>query len=111
MTKDEFRTLHKDLRISVPKTPEMNHLPSATDPTQDIPVRMIQVNSLGEPMNVRQTKGVYSNLKPESFTSIEKRNNDKFDVLNELQNTVRDMSKKVTINPKKQKQNESKENN
>lgn len=110
MNQKQFRYLHSNLVINVPKTLEVNSLPSATDPTQDIPVKMIEVTAAGIPINVRETKGVFSNLHAEQFTAIERRHNDKFDVLGELQESVKKVEgKNVTTNfvkPKKQKQNE-----
>lgn len=88
MNQKQFRILHSRLSINVPKTLEVNSLPSDTDPTQDIPVKMIEVTASGIPINVRETKGVFSNLHAEQFTAIERRNNDKFDVLGDLQESI-----------------------
>lgn len=88
MRKSEFIQLHKELRISIKRTFEYNPIPSDTDPTQDIPVKMIEVSAMGVPLNVKERKAVFSNLLADNLTSIEKRNNDKFDVLSELQNTA-----------------------
>lgn len=106
MKKSEFLKLHMDLSIKVEKTREVNPEPSATDPTQDIPVRMIEVTAMGVPTNVKQFKEVFSNVKAENFTTIEKRFNDVFDQLGELQSAVGKFRKKdITTNfvqPKKQ---------
>lgn len=111
MNKEQFKLLHKNINMQFSRTREYNPLPSATDPTQDVPIRMIEVNSLGEPMNVKQTKGIFSNLKPENFTAIERRNTDKFDALNELQQSAHEISSvkdiKSNYKPiKKQKKHE-----
>ena len=103
----QFKQLHKNLRVFVPKTTEINPLPSATDPTQDIPIRMIEVNAMGVPLNVKERKTVMNGLKVEDMTTIEKRNNDKFDNLGELQELSSKVARKgVTtnfLNTKKQK--------
>lgn len=110
MNIEQFKQLHKNLKICVSKTIEHNPLPSATDPTQDIPIRMIEVNAMGVPLNVKEHKPVMNNLKVEQMTSIEKRNNDAFDNLGELQDLSAKVAQKgVTTNfikPKKQKKHE-----
>ena len=94
MKKSDFITLHANLRIMLPKTFEVNLLDSDTDPTQDIPIKAIQLGANGLPLNVRDYKGIFSNVRIEDFTSIEKRNNDQFDNLGELES----LSKKVSKN-------------
>lgn len=94
MKKSDFIRLHMDLKINLPKTIESNPLKSCTDPTQDIPISMIEVTAMGIPTNVKQLKGVFSNLKVENLSTIEQRNNDKFDMLGELQQTAAQVSKK-----------------
>ena len=88
MTISEFRTLHKDLRVQTKKHQFKNNLASATDPTQDIPVRMIQMTANGIPLNVKQRALKFNNLKAENLSSIERRNNDTFDVFGELQQSA-----------------------
>lgn len=115
MKKEDFIKLHLNLKVCIDKSIIVNPLPSATDPTQDIPVRNIEVSALGVPLNVKEVKGVFSNLKIEQFTTIEKRNNDKFDVVAELQSSATSLQGKgVTTNykiPKKQKSHETEKNN
>lgn len=94
MKKSDFIALHLNLRVQIEKSKEFNPLPSDTDPTQDIPIKMIEVTALGVPVNVKQYKEVYSNIKAENFTSIEKRNCDVFDQLGELQNSVSKLQRK-----------------
>lgn len=110
MKKSDFIRLHMDLTISLPKTKECNPLKSATDPTQDIPLRMVEMSAMGIPTNVKELKAIFNNIKAENFTSIERRFNDKFDQLGELQEASRQVSKKgVTTNyklSKKQKKHE-----
>lgn len=89
MNIEEFKTLHKNLCVRIPKTPESNSMPSDTDPTQDIPLRMVEVNALGAPVNVKERKVSYNNLKAENLSTIEKRNNDAFDQLGELQDLTK----------------------
>ena len=54
MKKSDFIRLHMDLKINLPKTIESNPLKSCTDPTQDIPISMIEVTAMGIPTNVKQ---------------------------------------------------------
>lgn len=112
MNKAQFLKLHMDLSIRIEKSREINSEPSATDPTQDIPIRMIEVTSMGVPINVKQYQAVYSNIKAENLSTIERRNCDKFDQLGELQDSVRKLQKKdITTNfvkpEKKQKKHEN----
>lgn len=85
MTIEQFETLHKNLKVNVPKSIEINRLDSATDPTQDIPIKNIELAANGEPINVRKRDIPFSNVKVENFTSIEHRHTDSFDQLGELQ--------------------------
>lgn len=94
MKKSEFIVLHANLRIKLPTRFEVNLLDSDTDPTQDIPIKAIQLNANGMPLNVRNYNGIFSGVRIEDFTSIEKRNNDQFDNLGELQNLSQKVSKK-----------------
>ena len=109
MTRKQFIELHSQLSISIEKTIENNPIESATDPTQDIPVRNIECTAQGIPTNVKELRRAFSNIKVENFTTIEKRHNDQFDQLGELQESVSQFKgKDVTTNfvkPKKQKQN------
>lgn len=112
MTKSDFIKLHLNLRIQISKTAESNPLDSDTDPTQDIPIKMIEVTSMGVPINVKERQAVFSNIKAENFTTIEKRFNDQFDQLGELQSSVAQLqNKNIQTNyvkpSKKQKQHES----
>lgn len=112
MKKSDFIKLHLDLRIQIKKTAESNPLDSDTDPTQDIPIKMIEVTSMGVPINVKESQAVFSNIKAENFTTIEKRFNDQFDQLGELQLSVSQLqNKNIQTNyvkpSKKQKQHES----
>lgn len=93
MTLENYKKMRKLLSISLPKTIEFNPLPSDTDPTQDIPVKMIEVTAAGIPVNVKTTHGVFSNVKCENLTSIERRNNDKFDNVIELQRSIERVSR------------------
>ena len=111
MTKSDFIKLHLNLRIQINKTSEYNPLDSDTDPTQDIPITMIEVTSMGVPTNVKERQAVFSNIKAENFTTIEKRFNDQFDQLGELQSSVSQLqNKNITTNyvkpSKKQKKHE-----
>ena len=99
MTKQQFIDLHLHLHIHLPKTIEVIPIDSATDPTQDIPIRAIQFAANGVPLNVKEYKKVFSNIKVEQFTSIEKRNCDKFDNYGELQKEISKVTHKgVTTN-------------
>lgn len=112
MKKSDFIKLHFNLRIQIKKTVEFNPLDSDTDPTQDIPIKMIEVTSMGVPVNVKERQAVFSNIKAENFTTIEKRFNDQFDQLGELQSSVAQLqNKNIKTNyvkpSKKQKTHES----
>lgn len=107
----KFKELHLNLHVDAPRTVEQNFLPSATDPTQDIPVKAIQLAANGSPLNVKELALVMSNVKIENMTSIERRHTDVFDKVAELQNEISKVAQKgVTTNftkpTKKQKQNE-----
>jgi len=95
MTIEQFKTLHRNIRHCFPRTDEVNNLPSETDPTQDIPIRNIELTAAGIPINVKDLKGKMpmSGVPIEQLTSIEKRNNDKFDVLGELQESAKTISR------------------
>lgn len=116
MTIAMFNKLHLHLQVHIPNEPEKNSLPSATDPTQDIPVKIIQFAANGQPLNVKEHTGVYSNLQvfvdgEENLTAIERQYTDKFDVLGEYQkeiSKVRSFIKdnKQNVQPKKDEKNE-----
>ena len=112
MTIEQFKILHRNIRHCFPRTDEINNLPSVTDPTQDIPIRNIELTAAGIPINVKDLKGKMpmSGVPVESFTTIEKRNNDKFDVLGELQESAKLISRsgvQTNYKPiKKQKKHE-----
>lgn len=111
MTIEQFKTLHKELKVNVPKTIEINRLDSATDPTQDIPIKNIELAANGEPINVRNRNIPFNNIKVENFTSIERRHTDSFDQLGELQSLAHSVAQPgVTsdfINEQIQKKHES----
>lgn len=107
----KFKELHLNLHVNCPRTIEQNFLPSATDPTQDIPVKAIELAANGAPLNVSTLSQIMSNVKIENMTSIERRHVDDFDRVAELQNEISKVAQKgVTTNftkpTKKQKQNE-----
>lgn len=89
MTIAQFRILQHRLSIQLQKHKDWNPLPSDTDPTQDIPVKSIQLAANGEPINVKRSNGVFNGIPADKLSSVEKRNNDKFDQLGELQNLAR----------------------
>lgn len=93
MTKKQFIELHLNLKVNVPKTLEKNPFPSETDPTQDIPIKAIQITASGIPINVKQYDSVMSGVKVEQFTTLEKRNYDIFDNVGELQSISKNMNK------------------
>ena len=112
MKKNDFIKLHMELKIHIDKTREFNNEPSATDPTQDVPVRMIEITAMGVPTNVKEHKAVFSNIKAENFTSIEKRHMDVFDQFGELQNSIGELKQKnVTTNYVKPKKQQKKHEN
>lgn len=76
---------HKQGMLCIPKFHPVNSVPSFTDPTQDIPIKRLQMAANGLPINVRQLNAVYSNSGVEKLTSIDRRNHDAFDALGELQ--------------------------
>lgn len=105
MRLSEYRSLHKNLNVVICKHFETNNVPSATDPTQDIPVRMIQMTASGVPLNVKQRDLKFNNLKIENLTTIEKRNNDVFDCVGELQENASKFNRKGISITKQIKQN------
>lgn len=109
MNQKQFRELHLKGRIYVNVYREVNNLPSATDPTQDVPVRNIQFMANGDPINVIKRNLAYNGLNPDQLSTIEKRHTDPFDVLGELQARERglavDIAKYKQL--KKQKENEN----
>ena len=92
--KSDFIKLHMDLIIHLPKVVEINLLDSATDPTQDIPVKMIQMTASGIPINVKKLDMPMTGVRIEDFTAMEKRNMDIFDALGEYQGLVGKVSQK-----------------
>lgn len=108
MKKSDFIKLHMSLSINLPKSIENNPIPSATDPTQDIPIRMIEVSAAGVPLNVREVKCSYNGITADKLSSIDSRNCDVFDQLREYQNLTKRVARPgVSItNPKNPKKNE-----
>lgn len=100
MTYKQQRVLHSDGRISIPRTCYANPIPSDTDPTQDVPIKNIQLGLNGEPLNVRKLS--MSNGVPiDALSAIDRRNMDKFDVLGELQANQRSVSNIINQQNKK----------
>lgn len=110
MTIKQFNELHLNLKVRVIIPRELNKVDSATDPTQDIPIRNIEVTATGQPINVKEGKKVLSGVSIENMTTIEKRHTDKFDIIGDFQDSVSKVSRKgVTTNfkqTKKQKNHE-----
>lgn len=103
MTREQFFTAHSRSVIFMGKFYEPNCLPSATDPTQDIPVGQINLGVDGEPLNVRRQSMDFANIPINQMTNIDRRNCDKFDILGEqmeLQQSVRNTIKKSRKNEK-----------
>lgn len=109
MNRAQFDELHSRGKVFVKKTIEYNPLPSATDPTQDVPLRMVEVNSLGQTVNVKTHNAVFSNVPADQLSSIERRHTDRFDALGELQSISSDVSSrgivKTDYKPIKNKKN------
>lgn len=89
MTQKEFREEHRSLQFKRRENYFSNPLPSATDPTQDVPVCKIDLSPMGVPLNVRPRNFPYSNQGVESLQTIDRRNNDAFDAVGELQSLER----------------------
>lgn len=85
MNINTFRKLHLTHFFDNKHYYESNPLPSATDPTQDIPVKNIQLLASGEPLNVRKLPLAYTCAPVEKLTAADRRNNDVFDAVGELQ--------------------------
>ena len=90
MTIDEFRIAHKVQKFIGKRFFEFNGAPSQTDPTQDIPVKRLQLAANGVPINVRQhnmsfTEPIFNNGKKIDIPSYRQKNRDNFDVVSDLQ--------------------------
>lgn len=73
-------------------------VPSSTDPTQDVPVSAIYKGLLnGRPINVCEHPSVYNNLHADELSSLEKRNNDMFDIHREAKSIGKKFSKVAKI--------------
>lgn len=102
MTRNQFHQMHIVSAFPLGKFFEKNDLPSFTDPTQDIPVSQIQLLPNGEPLNVKKKGLQYSNIPIDKMTALDKRLNDKFDILGDLQT----LENKTTKTIKQFKKNE-----
>lgn len=92
-----FMSLHRKGKLFLPREQFKNPLPSSTDPTQDIPIKKLQMAANGIPVNVSMRKDLYyTNRGTETLCTIDSRNNDKFDVAGELQ--AREQNVNKTIN-------------
>lgn len=94
MTREQLKKLQKEGIIYIKPTIIVNVLPSATDPTQDIPISRLQMAANGLPINVRCNKVYFTNEGVESLCATDRRNMDKFDVYGELQGIERNINKK-----------------
>lgn len=92
----EYRALRRAQRRANLHYFESNPLPSATDPTQDIPVKNIQLLANGEPLNVKRLPLQYTNFPSEKLTAADRRNNDHFDAVGELQALEREGAKSTS---------------
>lgn len=108
MTLLEYRTMQKTMQSPVMIHFDRNELPSATDPTQDVPVSAIQFGLNDVPLNVQVNKRLAYNNRPiEQMSSIDRRNNDAFDSVGELRAIERANAGKKVINYKKSQTNEN----
>lgn len=99
MNLSDFRKLHFDGKIILPRGYENNPLPSNTDPTQDVPIENVQLAANGIPINVSLRKDlVMTNSPIEKMTAIDRRYMDKFDVVGELQAAERRVKNYKPIN-------------
>lgn len=85
MTYENYRLLHRKGKVFCPRSIEFNILPSATDPTQDMPMSQVELLANGMPVNVNVVNLPMTGVKIEEMTSIDRRLRDKFDVFGEFQ--------------------------
>lgn len=95
MTISEIRTAQKIGAFVRSRFIERNDLPSCTDPTQDIPVKRLQLAANGVPVNVRDLHLPFTCLPASALTAADRRNFDKFDALGELQSLERGAATKI----------------
>lgn len=107
MNRQQFHAAHNCSIFPMGKFFENNPLPSCTDPTQDCPVSQIHLSASGEPLNVRKNGMQYANLPIDQMTALDRRNNDKFDILGEQMS----LQEKVRNTIKFSKKNENQKNN
>lgn len=105
MNREQFRTLNKRGNLSIPRTKENNSLPSDTDPTQNCPIaKVYNAMVTGKPIDIKEHKVAFNNLHADQFTSIERRNNDAFDVYAEMRRTKGNVDARVAKIDARQKQ-------
>lgn len=104
----QYRTMQITLQSPIIKHYDKNDIPSATDPTQDVPVSAIQFGLNDVPLNVQVNKRLAYNNRPiEHMSSIDRRYNDTFDALGELRSLENSHAGKKEINYKKSQKNEN----
>lgn len=107
MNQVQYRAMQKSLISPILLHFDTNNIPSATDPTQDVPVSAIQFGLNDVPLNVNINKHLAFNNRPiEQMSSIDRRNFDAFDAVGELRALERSNASKNDINYKKSQKNE-----
>lgn len=104
----QYRVMQKTMQSPIIKHFDTNDIPSATDPTLDVPVSAIQFGINDVPLNVNVNKRLAYNNRPiEQMLSIDRRNTDPFDAVGELRALERSHAGKKVINYKKSQKNEN----
>ena len=95
MTIAELRTAQKLCAFARSRFIEKNPLPSCADPTQDIPIKRLQLAANGDPINVRRLNLPFTCAPVSSLTAVDRRNFDKFDAFGVLQSLERSAAKHI----------------
>lgn len=109
MTRTQFRELSRQGRSFIPRSVFSVSVPSATDPTQDVPVsRVFSAMTTGVPLDIHQNPMSFNALHAEDLSSLEKKNNDSFDVFAESRNVQKGLDKQIKniVKSQNSKQNE-----
>lgn len=109
MTRTQFRELSRQGRSFLPRSIFHSSVPSATDPTQDVPVsKVYNAMTTGIPLDIGQNPMSFNALHAEDLSSLEKKNNDSFDVFAESRKVQKGLDKQIKqiVVSQKSKQNE-----
>lgn len=109
MTRTQFRELSRLGRMFLPKSVFPNDINSDTDPTQDVPVSQVYNAMItGQTLDIGKNNMSFNNLRSEDLSSLEKKNNDSFDVFAESRSVQKGIDKQIkqVVKSQKQKENE-----